>query len=236
MLLRKIARPLLGTAFIASGVDAVRAPAGPARAAQPLLKSVPAQNQTVIQAAGAVQIGAGLALAVGKAPRISSTILATTLVPTTLFASDFWNETDPGRKAAKQSAFTKNLGLLGGVMIAAADTEGKPSLGWRGRRKLRRAEAAVSAALPAHRPEIASTWDGVTARVAPLADATRSKAVRVADAAPAVLNDVRQQAETVVAEVSDRAPAVAAAARDIATKAGENTAARTRRWRSQITN
>jgi hypothetical protein len=33
--------------------------------------------------------------------------------------------------------FLKNLGLLGGLLLAAADTEGRPSIGWRAERLLR---------------------------------------------------------------------------------------------------
>src|SRR2546426_46209 len=55
---------------------------------------------------------------------------------------------EPRSKAAKRTAFLKDVSLLGGLMIASADTEGKPSLGWRGRRAASNATAAVSAALP----------------------------------------------------------------------------------------
>jgi len=37
---------------------------------------------------------------------------------------------------------------LGGLMIASADTAGKPSLGWRGRRAAERLSERVSSALP----------------------------------------------------------------------------------------
>jgi hypothetical protein len=41
-----------------------------------------------------------------------------------------------------------DLSLLGGLMIASADTAGKPSLGWRGRRAAERLSERVSSALP----------------------------------------------------------------------------------------
>ncbi|MBM7367238.1 DoxX family protein [Gordonia hydrophobica] len=178
MLLRKIARPLLGTAFIASGIDAVRSPSGPASAAEPLLQSAPVEPTMVIQAAGAVQIGAGLALATGRAPRVASTVLVGTLVPTTVFASDFWNETDPARKSVKQSAFAKNLGLLGAALIAAADTEGKPSLGWRGRRRLERAGAAIESVRSNHTddPGVLDAWSEKAEALSGKADAWAGKA------------------------------------------------------------
>lgn len=210
MILRRIARPLLGAAFIASGIEAVRAPSGPARTAEPLLESVPADTENVIRATGVVQVGAGIALAAGKAPRIASTVLAGTLVPTTVFASDFWNETDPVRKSAKQSEFVKNVGLLGGVLIAAADTEGKPSLGWRGRRGLGRARDGVVDVLPSG-SETTHAWDGAVERASHLAETARSQAQdvthTVADRAPGVVDAVRSRAEDLASEVGDRAPA-----------------------------
>ncbi|MCF8589170.1 DoxX family protein [Gordonia liuliyuniae] len=257
MFLRRIARPLLGAAFIASGVDAVRTPSGPARTAEPLLESVPADTENVIRATGVVQIGAGIALAAGKAPRVASTVLAGTLVPTTVFASDFWNETDPDRRRAKQSDFIKNIGLLGGVLIASADTEGKPSLGWRGRRGLDQAQERVVGALPA-RSEAAHAWDGaaeraehwahdvadrlpldaVAARASHAADVAKSQAHDVAETvahrAPEVLDAVRGRAEHIAGEVSDRAPDVAAHARDVAEQTGEKAARRAATWRKSI--
>jgi len=38
----------------------------------------------------------------------------------------------------------KNLGLLGGLMLATADTHGKPSLTWRAKRAARAAGNKVS--------------------------------------------------------------------------------------------
>jgi hypothetical protein len=81
-------------------------------------------------------------------PRLASAALAFTVLPANLGAHMFWNETDPQRKAEKRQALLTDLSLLGGLMIAAADTEGKPSLGWRGRRAAERLSERVSSALP----------------------------------------------------------------------------------------
>ena len=40
--------------------------------------------------------------------------------------------------------FFKNLGLLGGLILAALDTEGEPSLSWRAKRRGRQIEAALA--------------------------------------------------------------------------------------------
>jgi hypothetical protein len=60
----------------------------------------------------------------------------------------FWSEGDPQLKAEKRRDFLTDLSLLGGLMIASADTAGKPSLGWRGRRAAERLSERVSSALP----------------------------------------------------------------------------------------
>ena len=81
-------------------------------------------------------------------PRVASAALALTVLPANLGAHMFWSEPDPQRKAEKRQAFLTDLSLLGGLMIASADTAGKPSLGWRGRRAAERISDRVSSALP----------------------------------------------------------------------------------------
>ena len=77
-----------------------------------------------------MQIGGGLLLATGKLPRFASAALAATVIPGNLGAHMFWSEVDPERKAQKRREFLADISLLGGLIIASADTAGKPSLGW----------------------------------------------------------------------------------------------------------
>ncbi|GAA14698.1 MULTISPECIES: DoxX family protein [Gordonia] len=172
MILRRIARPLLASAFVASGVDAIRSPKPIAQSAAPLVDKartalppevadkVPENTETLVQINAAAQIGGGILLATGKFPRLASVVLAGTLIPTTAAGTDFWNEADPVRKEAQRDAFIKNIGLLGGVLLAAVDTEGKPSLAWRGKQKA----SAVAAALPIGAAAGHSTWDTLVER------------------------------------------------------------------------
>jgi len=81
-----------------------------------------------------VHVTAGLALATGRAPRISSAVLAATLVPTTLGGHRFWEEQDPMVRTQQRLNFFKNVSMLGGLLIAAGDTDGKPGVAWRARR------------------------------------------------------------------------------------------------------
>jgi uncharacterized membrane protein YphA (DoxX/SURF4 family) len=101
-------------------------------------------DETLVKIDGGVKVVAGSLLALGKAPRLASTALAASLIPTTLAGHRFWEESDPQARATQQIEFFKNLGLLGGLLIAAADTEGKPSLAWRGRKAAKLAAAAAA--------------------------------------------------------------------------------------------
>jgi uncharacterized membrane protein YphA (DoxX/SURF4 family)/polyhydroxyalkanoate synthesis regulator phasin len=159
MVIRRIARPLLSVAFIGQGVNSLLNPKTAAEAAapavdglqalpDPLGSSIPSDPETVAQINAAVQIGGGLLLATGKLPRIASAALAVTVLPANLGAHSFWNESDPAAKAQKRQQFLTDLSLLGGLLIASADTAGKPSLGWRGRRAAERLSERVSSALP----------------------------------------------------------------------------------------
>ncbi len=79
---------------------------------------------------------------------LASAALALSVVPGSLGGHTFWSETDPQRKADERRAFLTDISLIGGLIIAAVDTEGKPSLGWRGRRAAHKVSEAVTAALP----------------------------------------------------------------------------------------
>jgi uncharacterized membrane protein YphA (DoxX/SURF4 family)/gas vesicle protein len=159
MLIRRIARPLLSVAFIGQGVESLLNPKSAAEAAAPAVdglqalpdsvaRSLPDDPQTFAQVTAAVQIGGGLLLATGKLPRVASAVLAVTVLPANFGTYAFWNETEPERKAELRRGFLKDLSLVGGLMIASADTAGKPSLGWRGRRAAERLSERVSSALP----------------------------------------------------------------------------------------
>lgn len=173
MLIRRIARPMLAAVFVAGGVDALRNPAPRVKAAAPLVAkgeqalpnditdNVPTDPDTLVKVNAGVQIGGGLLLAVGKLPRLASLALAGSLVPTTLAGHAFWEESDSETKAAQRIHFLKNVSLAGGLLIAAVDTEGKPSVAWRTRKGAERAQQAVTAALPLVAAGSSSTTDSL---------------------------------------------------------------------------
>ena len=133
---RRVARPLLAATFVVQGLDQLRHPsakaekvAGFAEQVAPL--GLPNDPELLIRANGAAMVGGGALLAVGRIPRLAALVLAGTLVPTTYVGHQFWAESDPAAKSAQRVQFLKNLGLLGGLLLAAVDTEGRPSLAYR---------------------------------------------------------------------------------------------------------
>jgi putative oxidoreductase len=139
-IVRRLARPLLAAPLIQSGLDAARHPGPQAEIAGPVLQKVagplrlPSSDPLqIVRGAGAVTAVAGLLLAVGKLPRLSALAIVAT-APAVQNNQPFWKEKDPELRRAQRNAVIKNLGLLGGALLAAVDTEGRPSLAWRGRR------------------------------------------------------------------------------------------------------
>lgn len=136
-LVRRVARPLLATMFVVGGLDALRRPADRVEAAAPLVDKaaepmgLPNDPELLVRANGAAMVVGGAMLATGRMPRVAATVLAASLVPSTMVEHPFWSETDPERKANARAHFLKNLGLLGGVLLAAVDTEGQPGLAYR---------------------------------------------------------------------------------------------------------
>ena len=135
-LVRRIARPMLASMFVVGGFQAVQRPGGRPKAAAAFTRRLaavtplPDDPTLLVRLNGAVMLGAGVMLASSRMPRTSATVLAATIVPTTLVGHPFWKG-DATARAANRTQFLKNLGLLGGLMLAAVDTEGKPGLAYR---------------------------------------------------------------------------------------------------------
>lgn len=134
---RRIARPMLAAIFVASGLDSLRHPAKRTAAAAPLVKALagplrlPDDPEMMVRANGATMLAAGTLLGMGRLPRVAALVLAGTLVPTTYVAHPFWTVQDPAERSRQKVHFLKNVGLLGGVLLAAVDTAGKPGLAYR---------------------------------------------------------------------------------------------------------
>jgi putative oxidoreductase len=133
-MLRRLVRPLLGLAFVSGGIDALRD--GGRRAEQARSIGV-TDGQSATRAVAGVQIGAGLLLVLGRFPRLASLALAVTVVPEAATAHAFWSEQDKQDRQHQRSAFVRDLGLLGGLLVSVADTGGRESVPHRARRKAR---------------------------------------------------------------------------------------------------
>jgi uncharacterized membrane protein YphA (DoxX/SURF4 family) len=175
MLLRRIARPLFASWFLSEGVDALRRPADHVPAArgavERLAATVPAgalggaldayrhptdaQLTTVVRAHGGATAFAALLLATGRAPRAAALALAALTLP--LAAADApasrseKAHLSAQEKQERKTRFLRGLSLVGGALIVAADTAGRPGMRWRVRhaRDTRAAIAQATAAAAA---------------------------------------------------------------------------------------
>ena len=155
MLVRRIARPLLAAPFVYGGISTLRKPQDRVPGARPIVEKVadaadkqlpvqlPKDVEQWVKADAAIKVAAGTLFALGRVPRLTSLVLAGSLVPTTLAGHRFWEEQDPKVSFEKTAHFVKNLGMLGGLLLAAVDTEGKPSVGYRARRAAGKAADAT---------------------------------------------------------------------------------------------
>ena len=131
---------MVASIFILQGYDTFRRPERVASRAAPVVSPlaerfsvVPAKTEDAVRLNGAVQMAAGTLLALGRFPRLSALALAGTLVSTTLAGHRFWEPEEESDRAQQRIHFLKNLSMFGGLLIAAADTAGNPSLAWRTR-------------------------------------------------------------------------------------------------------
>lgn len=138
--LRDVARPMLASIFVIQGMHNFQNPDGVSAVAEPVVAplrervpGIPENTEQAVQINGAVQTVAGAMLGAGVMPRLAALAIAGSLVPTTLAAHRFWEASDPQERATQRIQFLKNLTIMGGLLLAAADTGGSPSVAWRRR-------------------------------------------------------------------------------------------------------
>ncbi len=134
---RFLARPMLASSFVLAGMDKLKNADDTAAQLSPLLRrtadALPFQpnEKVVARVIGGTQIGAGVCFALGKSARLAATLLA---VISVLNGYVEWRSADTSSKEARDARrkqLLKNVTLTGGVLLAAVDTAGKPSLAWR---------------------------------------------------------------------------------------------------------
>lgn len=138
-MLRRIAHPLLASVFV---VDGLRTAAHPHEEVEhlPLVEEAvekvaaqlpsPVTPDLLLRGLGVAKVGAGLALGFSIAPRVAASILTVLHLPTLLGRHPFWTKTGRERREAI-GGLVRDAAILGGLLLAVVDTDGKPSLAWR---------------------------------------------------------------------------------------------------------
>ncbi|MCQ4624672.1 DoxX family protein [Corynebacterium sp. CCUG 69979] len=159
-MIRKLARPMLASVYIADGVGTVTSSSEHAKGAEKVVNTIksvlpaqyasyiPSDPETVAKINGGVKIGAGATFALGKMSRLSAGLLAGSTVCTLMARNAFWEAKNDEEKAKMRTGALTNVALLGGVLLATADTEGKPGLAWRAQDAAKRANKNIQSALP----------------------------------------------------------------------------------------
>jgi uncharacterized membrane protein YphA (DoxX/SURF4 family) len=78
---------------------------------------------TAVRANAATQMAAAALFALGKATRPAAAVLAASLVPTTVAGHPFWKADDEEKRGQQLVHFSKNLAILGGLLLAALPPE-----------------------------------------------------------------------------------------------------------------
>lgn len=143
---RTVARPMLASMFVVGAVNALKNTERTAQRAKRITDRVvtlanriapgapiPGDPKTLVRVNAVAQLVGAVGLASGRAPRLSSAVLAGTLVPTTLAGHAYWDEQDPAMRANQKVHFFKNVSMFGGLVLAAVDTDGRPGVAWRAR-------------------------------------------------------------------------------------------------------
>lgn len=115
---RFVARGLLASVFLYGGWDTLRHPEARAQVAKAV--GTP-QADLAVRANAALMVGAGGLLLLGFVPRLAVSVLAASLIPTTLAGHPFWKKQGADRKQ-QLVHFLKNAATMGGLLLVAVDT------------------------------------------------------------------------------------------------------------------
>lgn len=172
-MIRKIARPMLASAFVIDGVQTVLNPASHKESADSVLKQVraavprqyrafiPKDPETAAQIVGGVKACAASLFALGKAPRTAAGLLTATSLASLAGRNAFWDTDDEDEKTRRKAGALTDLALTGGVLLATVDTDGKPDMKWRAQNAAKVAKRNVQQALPTQ-SEAEKAWGKAT--------------------------------------------------------------------------
>lgn len=131
--IKALARPLMAAPFIVSGLETLRDPGPRVDRVAPLLKPLadrvpwlPSDDpEKLVRLQGALSVGAGALLAIGRFQRLTTFLLAGQLAPMLLTEHRFWTEHDPERRAAERALFVKDAALFGALTVVATAPTGR---------------------------------------------------------------------------------------------------------------
>jgi uncharacterized membrane protein YphA (DoxX/SURF4 family) len=125
----RIAGPLLGTAFLETGLEALTNPGGPNPDRPPpsWLTTRVDNPDKLVRAAGAVQMAAGALLVAGKFRRTSAVVLLATIVPATYVGRRFWDMDSSAPTVDRSRAIARKAGLVGALVLAMSEQTAAPA-------------------------------------------------------------------------------------------------------------
>ena len=121
-MLKWLARLCMSGVFILGGYEAFTEPA-------PRSKRLPnvgmPESELAVKVNAATMVVSGIALGLGIFPRLAALILLGSMLPTTLAGHPFWKKEQEGTMKQRRIQFTKNLGLIGGLLLVLASSDNK---------------------------------------------------------------------------------------------------------------
>jgi putative oxidoreductase len=119
-----IGRVALVALFIKSGAEKLIDPSG--LTGMLSAKAFPAP-MAFAYLAGLAEVGLGILVAVGWQARLAAFGLVAFVIVATLLAHNYWDMTGPARRM-NETAFWKNLAIIGGLLMLAATGAGRYSV------------------------------------------------------------------------------------------------------------
>jgi uncharacterized membrane protein YphA (DoxX/SURF4 family) len=231
-LARRAARAALAASFISGGIDQIRNPQPKAAPASPIAKPIadrvpqlPNDPESLVKLDGAIKVVGGLGLIVGPFARPAALLLAGSLVPTTLAGHRYWETTDPDQRVSDRVEFFKNVSLLGGLLMTALDTGGRPSIPWMAGKAVHGAAEVVEDAAGTVGSGVSSATGALTGAAAAVGGAVAGGAGKVSRRSRRKANRASKRADALKAVAAAQAAKAANAAR----KATKDSAKKARR-------
>ena len=143
---RAFARSLIGPVFLTRGAEGFLHPDGTGLGAAAVARwldaaSIRVAPDRVARLLGGAQVTGAALLILGRMPRLAATVLSLSLLPDLIGERRRPQALSMARKPGTERA--KELAILGGLLFAATDRNGAPSLRWRATQAGRKASTAL---------------------------------------------------------------------------------------------